>query len=279
MNNLIALLKKNFHFILFFFLQIVCIIFIYNNLHYPHFAIGRVTRTITYPINSAWNEFTKHFKLEKENDLLIQQNIALLRENENNFSISSDSTFSKYVGEEETKMRLYDYHYANVIYNSTNKKHNYLILDKGSDDGVTIDVAVASAQGVVGVVCDVSSRFSTVMSILHPDCRISAKVMPVNQIGTVIWEDNNPEEVSLHDIPQHLAVNIGDSVFTSGFSNVFPKDIFIGIVTEKETSSNNNFLNIKLKLATNLNRINTVYLIENIHKNEIDSLKSNFKHE
>ena len=103
--------------------------------------------------------------------------------------------------------------------------------------------------------------------------------MPVNQIGTVIWEDNNPEEVSLHDIPQHLAVNIGDSVFTSGFSNVFPKDIFIGIVTEKETSSNNNFLNIKLKLATNLNRINTVYLIENIHKNEIDSLKSNFKHE
>ena len=248
-------------------------------MHYPHFAIGRMARTVTYPVNNVWNEFVKHFKLEAENDFLIRQNVALLREKEHNFSISSDSIFSEYNEEEGRKIRLYDYHYANVIYNSTNKKHNYLILDKGGDDGVVIDMAVASVQGIVGVVCDVSPRFSTVMSILHPDCRISAKVMPINQIGTVIWEDGNPEEVSLYDIPQHLAVNIGDSVFTSGFSNVFPKNILIGIITEKETSSNNNFLNIKLKLATNLNRVNTVYLIENVHKNEIDSLKMNFKDE
>lgn len=280
MNNLVAFLKRNFHFIVFLILQIICFVMIYNHIHYPRFMMGRIARVITYPVNKSWNNLVKHFSLEEENRNLLEQNMELLRERDNNFILFSDTIFAEETRDEKNKrIRLYDYTTANVIYNTTTKKHNYLILDKGTNEGIDLDMAVFSAQGVVGVVNDVSSNFATVMSVLHPDTRISAKIMPADQIGTVIWEDHDPETVFLHDIPQHIMVNIGDSVITSGFSNVFPKDIMIGTVTEIENNTKNSFYTIKLKLSTNFNHLNSVYIVKNLYKNEIDSLKSNFKHE
>ncbi len=280
MNNLVEFIKKYFHYLLFIILQITSIILIYNNINYPRFVIAKISKTITTPFNSGWNNLTRHLNLNKENEYLMQQNIKLMRETKNNFIFQQDSLFTvDSINDRSKKIRLYDYTYANVIYNTTNKKHNYLILDKGSNDGITIDMAVLSAQGVVGVVNDVSTNFCTVMSLLHPDTRISAKVMPINQIGTVIWEENNPEYAYLNDIPQHLKVNVGDSVFTSGFSNVFPENILIGIVKEKNSNPKNSFLSIKIKLATKFNNINRVYLVTNLYKQELDSLKSNLKNE
>lgn len=280
MNNLVEFIKKYFHYLLFIILQIISIILIYNNINYPRFVIAKISKNITTPFNTGWNNFTRHLNLNKENEYLMQQNIKLMRETKNNFIFQQDSLFTvDSINDRSKKIRLYDYTYANVIYNTTNKKHNYLILDKGSNDGITIDMAVLSAQGVVGVVNDVSTNFCTVMSLLHPDTRISAKVMPINQIGTVIWEENNPEYAYLNDIPQHLKVNVGDSVFTSGFSNVFPENILIGIVKEKNSNPKNSFLSIKIKLATKFNNINRVYLVTNLYKQELDSLKSNLKNE
>lgn len=280
MNNLIAFLRKNFHFILFLILQIIALVLIYNSIHYPRFMLGKVARTVTYPFNKMWNGLLRHFNYDTENQALIEQNLALIRDRESNFIFFSDSLYSvNGMDDHGKRIRLYDYQSANVIYNTTNKTHNYLIIDKGTDDGMALDMAIFSAEGVVGVINDISRNFSTVMSVLHPDTRISAKIMPSNQIGTVVWEDHDPTILSLHDIPQHIAVNIGDSVFTSGYSNVFPKDLLIGTVTETENNTKNSFYTIRLKLAVNLNRINTVYVVQNLYKNEIDSLKSNFKHE
>lgn len=279
MNNLIRFFKKNFHIILFLILQIICFILISNSLNYPGFKIGKVERYFTYPLNKMWGNVLQHFNYKAENRSLVEQNLSLLREQEANFLLLSDSLYIKEAQEEKGWVRLYDYMSANVIYNTIHKAHNYMIIDKGVKDGMTLDMAVFSAQGVVGIVNDVSENFSTVMSILHPDARISAKLMPSNQLGTVMWEGKEPDEVYLYDIPQHVTVNIGDSVFTSGFSNVFPRDLLIGEVIEVQLSQNASFYVIKLRLATDMNRVNSVFVVKNLYKEELDQLKSNFKNE
>lgn len=283
MNNISDFLKNNFHVILFFILQIVCIILITNNMQYSSFVLSRASQHITGPIYNTWSKVTRHFNLNAENQYLVEQNIQLMRQSNNNFMFKDDSLYSAFVMDstisKRKKTRMYDYTYANVIYKTTHNKHNYIIIDKGSEDGITTDMAVISAQGVVGVVNEVSTHFSSIISILHPDSRISAKIMPINQIGTVLWSERDPRVATLHDIPQHLEVNIGDSVFTSGFSNVFPKDILVGTVIEKKNNTKNSFFTIEIELATNFNNINTVYLVSNLYKSEIDSIKSNFKDE
>lgn len=282
MNNLIEFFKKNFHYFLLAILLVVSIIMMGKSMSYSKYKFARMCQNTIGPIQKNWAEMIHKFSLGQENDLLTQQNIALMREHENMFIYKNDtviSMMSKTDSLHPRSMRLYDYTYAHVIYKTTNQAFNYLIIDKGSQDGISRDMAVTCPQGVVGVISDVSDHFSSIIPILHPDSRISATVSPINQVGTVVWEGPNPQVAYLENIPQHLEINIGDSVLTSGFSNIFPKGLLIGTVKEVSVGKNASFLTIKVKLATNFNKLSTVYLIENLHKAEIDSLKANFKNE
>ena len=76
-----------------------------------------------------------------------------------------------------------------------------------------------------------------------------------------------------------LVYTVGDTVVTSGFSNVYPKDIMVGIVSEASKDAHSNFYTLKIQLSTNFSRLNTVYVVKNLYKSELDTLKKNFKDE
>ena len=61
---------------------------------------------------------------------------------------------------------------ANVIKNSYLNQRNYLIIDKGHEDGITSEMGVISDQGIIGVVKSVSKNYSSVISILNQDLKI-----------------------------------------------------------------------------------------------------------
>lgn len=282
MTNLIEFIKRYFHVLTFVVLQVVCLVLISKTMNYPGFALARATKVITTPVNKMCYGVIRHFNYNKENQYLTQQNIELLNAQERNFLYSNDSVTSVEGDYTDTlgrtkRVRLYEYTSANVIYNTIHKKNNYLIIDKGSEDGIMPDMSVLSADGVVGVVSEVSKHFSTVISLLHPDCQISAKVHPSNQLGTISWHYGDSRSVYLDDIPEHLNINEGDSVLTSGYSNIFPSEILIGTISEKSKNPTASFLTLKVKLATDFNHINTVYIVRNLYREELETLKSNMK--
>lgn len=282
MNNLIEFIKKNFHYFLFAVLLVLSLSMIGKSMAYSSYKFARICQSITGPIQKNWSNMVHKFSLGQENEELVQQNIALMRDHDNMFIIRDDTLITQMSGEDSlhtTRTRMFDYTYAHIIYRTTNQAYNYLIVDKGANDGIARDMAVTSPAGVVGVVGEVSENFSSIIPILHPDSRISAIVSSINQVGTVVWEGNDPRVAYLENIPQHLEINIGDSVITSGYSNIFPKGLLVGTVKEVSMGNNASFLTIKIKLATNFNKVNTVYLIENKYKSEIDSLKADFKTE
>lgn len=282
MNNLIEFFKRAFHIIVLAVLLILSVVMLGKSLAFNDYRLSRAVQSVVGPIQKSGRSMIHRFHLGPENEALVQQNIQLLREQENMFIVKEDTTLTEMSMPDSTntkRVRLYDYTYAHVIFRTTDRAFNYMIVDKGSKDGITRDMAVLSPQGVAGVVTDVSPNFATVRPILHPESRISAVVTPANQNGTVIWEDNDPRVAYLEAIPQHSEINIGDSVFTNGFSNIFPKGLFIGTVKEVQVGNNASFLTIKINLATPYTDIYTVYLVENTFKAELDSLKANFKNE
>ena len=279
MNSIRELIKRYFHLLVFLILQVVAFFLIYQHNNYQQFVLSTTAQQITGPVQKFAHHFYKHFHYSSENAYLVQQNAALLKEKESMFIFSDDSVHSVFSGEGKNKRRMYDITTAHVVFNTINKTHNYIIIDKGRKDGIVPDMAVLSPYGVAGVVSDVSDNFSTVISLLNPKSRVSARIMPINQIGTVVWMDPDPTIAQVIDIPQHLMVSVGDSVVTSGYSDVFPKDILIGTVIEKYDNPNNTFLTIKIRIATDFRNLNNVYLISNLYKPELDSLKSKFKHE
>ena len=282
MNNLIEFFKKAFHIIILSVLLILSVVMLGKSLSFNDYRLSRAVQSIVGPIQKSGMGMVHRFRLGPENEALVQQNIELMREHDNMFLVKEDTLLTEMSKPDSTntkRVRLYDYTYAHVIFKTTDRVFNYMIVDKGSNDGISRDMAVLSPQGVAGVVTDVSPNFATVRPILHPESRISAVVTPANQNGTVIWEDNDPRVAYLEAIPQHSIINIGDSVFTNGFSNIFPKGLLIGTVKEVRVGNNASFLTIKINLATPYSDIYTVYLVENMFKAELDSLKANFKDE
>ncbi|MDR1757933.1 MAG: rod shape-determining protein MreC [Bacteroidales bacterium] len=252
---------------------------IYYSLHYPHYVLGKIAKEIIYPVQQVQNEVIRHFHLETENADLLQQNLQLLREDKRNFVERGDTLKPVFETDaQHRQIRIYDYLAANVIYSTVDKKHNYLIIDRGSEDGITNDMAVFTATGVVGVTCDVSKQFATVMSVLHLDTRISAKILPTNYIGTVIWTGHDTE-AQLTDIPRHVNIEVGDTVITSGYSNVYPKEIMIGTVSSTDYGRHGEGQTIKLALSTNFYHLNSVFIAKNLYKDELDTLKSRLKNE
>jgi rod shape-determining protein MreC len=282
MNNLIEFFKRAFHIIVLAVLLILSLVMLGKSLSFNEYRISRAVQGIVGPIQKGAAGMVHKLRLGPENEALVQQNIELLREHENMFIEKEDTVMTAMSTPDSTnrsQVRLYDYTYAHVIFRTVDRAFNYMIVDKGARDGISRDMAVLSPSGVAGVVTDVSQNFATVRPILHPESRISAVVTPANQNGTVIWEGNDPGVAYLEAIPQHSEINIGDSVFTNGYSNIFPKGLLIGTVKEVQVGNNASFLTIKIKLATHYTDIYTVYLVENLFKSELDTLKANFKDE
>jgi rod shape-determining protein MreC len=279
MNSFKDLLKRYFHLFVFATLLVFSFILIYKNNNYQHFVISTIAHNFTGPVQKFSSFFYRQFTYPKENAYLLKQNADLWREKKNMFIYINDSVDSVFEGKGKYKLRMYDVSTAHVVFSTINKTHNYIIINRGRKNGVTPDMAVLSPNGVAGVVSDVSDNFSTIISLLNPNSRVSAKIVPINKIGTVVWMDSDPSIAQVIDIPQHLMVAIGDSVVTSGYSDVFPKDILIGTVIEKFDNPNNTFLTIKIRLATDFRNLYNVTLLSNLYKPELDSLKSKFKNE
>jgi rod shape-determining protein MreC len=160
-------------------------------------------------------------------------------------------------------VRFADYVYrtARVINNSTNATNNYITINRGSNDGITKNMAVISGTGIVGRVEHVSPRFASVLSILSTKQKVSAKLKDGTN-GYIIWDEKQPNVLIMTDVPQQAKVKKGDSVFTAMFS-IFSPDILIGTVIKSEVLKKNAMQLVYLQSSTNFHNLQYVYIIEN----------------
>jgi rod shape-determining protein MreC len=142
------------------------------------------------------------------------------------------------------------------------------MLNKGKRHGITPDMAVINADGIVGTVVSVSNNFSWVMSVLNKHSKISARINRLNQMGTVIWQGNNPSTGLLTDIPAHVKIKAGDTITTSGYSYIFPEGIMVGRVEAIDVQGGEHFYDIKFRFAPDFNSLTHVYVIKSLFREE-----------
>jgi len=133
-------------------------------------------------------------------------------------------------------------------------------------------MGVINGNGIVGQVISVTDNYSAVMSVLSKDFKVSAKFKKNEFFGNIHWNGINSNTASMEDIPKHVPVKVGDTVVTSGFSQLFPRNVMVGTVSRVTMEPDKNFLDITLNLSTNFNSLNYVYVVNNMRKEEIQVL-------
>ena len=184
--------------------------------------------------------------------------------------LKSESNIEEFLQGELSKTRLFGV--ARPVNVTTVNASNYITLDKGSAHGIKEGMGVINRSGVVGIVSTVSDNYSLVISILNPKLRLSCKLKGSDYFGSLTWEGNSPEYAKLEELPRHVDFNKGDTIVTSGYSSVFPEGIMIGVVEEASRQKNDNFNALKVKLSTDYFRLGDVCIIENIDREEQNSL-------
>lgn len=265
MRNLLDFLSKYSFFFLFIILEIIAFILIYNNNYFQRSRIISTTNALTGNMNAAFDDIAGYLYLKTANRKLVAENAFLrtqlnLRTQQQVDSVAGIPVFPdlQYTG-------------ARVISNTVQKRNNYFMVDKGRTDGIRSDMGVVTTEGVVGIIIDVSEHYSSGISILHKDAKISGRIKKNRHLVNVSWNGINYRNGKLEDIPTHVELSNGDTIQTSGNSHIFPEGIIIGTVdTVYETDQL--FKSADIRFSVDYNRLYYVYIIESKHRQEIKQI-------
>ena len=110
------------------------------------------------------------------------------------------------------------------------------------------------------------------MPVLHSDSRNSVKVKRTGISGSLVWDGADYRYAQVIDVPTTHKFLQGDTIITSGLANDFPEGIPVGYVMEAENLSGSGFYIVKIRLATDFNKLDHVYIINDRFGQEMKSL-------
>ena len=269
MDALLAFIKRyNFVFV-FLILEILAIIFITQNSNYQGSKIVQAGNAIAGRCYGTISMVGDYFGLRKENERLAAENAQLRAQLESSYISYNLREFTK---EDTVYKQRYSYTEARVVKNSWNRPNNYIMINKGRKQGIKLDQAVISPQGIVGVVVNTTDNFATVMPVLHANSRNSVKISRINTNGSLVWRGGDFRYATLIDIPTTHKLFANDTIVTSGMANDFPEGVMVGFVEQTMSERGSGFYTIKVRLATEFTKLDHVYIIDNHFKAEQDSL-------
>ncbi len=259
----------------------LCLFMVFNYNKFHNAVFSNFANEATGKIYKQYNSVEYYFQLKRTNDSLVKANERLYNKLKQDFEMPD--TINRIIIDtiridSIEKHRKYLYMQAKVIGNSVSLPNNYIQLNRGALQRAQKDLGVIDINNaVVGTVIDISDNYAVVMSLLHRQSNISAKLKKTGEVGNIIWDGKNPNIVLLKDIGKNVKVNKGDSVITSGFSEKFPYGLLIGTVNAIVEDKSTNAYTLKIKTATNFYNVEFVYIINNLKKEEPAALLKKVK--
>lgn len=148
---------------------------------------------------------------------------------------------------------------AEIIGQSPHTVFNGLILNEGENRGIEKSNAVLTAEGLVGKIVIVEANKSICQIILDRNSRISAKIQRNREQGIVAWDGG--AQLKMLYMAKTIDVLVGDVIVTSGYSQIFPENIKIGVVVDVSKETEDMFQEITIQPAVNFHRLEEVQIV------------------
>jgi rod shape-determining protein MreC len=274
MRTLFLFLWRYNFFLLFLLMEALCLYLIVANNNFHRSAFINSTMSVSTSVQGTMDSFRSYINLKESNKKLLDEN-AYLRSLIPSAFVYDTGSVAKV--NDSLKHQQYSFVGARVISNSVNHRKNYLLLDKGSSNGIEPEMGVITGKGVIGIVKDVGEHYCSVISLLHKDARVSARFSKNAYFGSLTWDGHNPLYATLSDVPKHVAFVKGDTVETSSYSSVYPEGILIGSVDEIKLDAGGNFFICKIKLFEDFQKLSNVYVVNYLFKEERKSIEDKIR--
>ena len=211
-------------------------------------------------VQEKWIEINSHFHLKQKNEYLQAENIKLALDNSFMHEMKLENQrLRQLIGfKQQHEMQLIA---ARVIGKGYRDGIQSIVLDVGVEDSVTKNMPIVVADGLVGKIYQAGNDYSLGQIMLDQNFHASGMVQRSRVNGIINWEKGN--YCLLKEVPKRSDVVKDDWVITSGYGEIFPTGLKIGQIFEIFESPNDLFMQIKLNLAVDFERLEEVFIIKN----------------
>lgn len=233
--------------------------------------INRASHRVMAFLWGGGEKVRNHFRVDQQNEELALENTHLMNE------------LKRYKAEEEARnedsnayvqeSEVFEFIPASIVKISRNTTHNYVIVNKGYEDGIKEQSGIISPNGVLGIVTAVGRRYSYGLSLMNSNLSVSVRVGKLGVTAPLVWDGRRSNGALVNNVPPHHEVQPGDTVWTSGYSSIFPPDIPVG-VTGKTRLMDGSTMQIEVELFQDFNNVRYVTLVENKDKREIEEIEA-----
>ena len=211
----------------FILLEVAALQLLYRNAELQRLWIARAAHGVMGTVWGSTQAISNYFSLKKTNEDLVLEN-QQLRQELDGLRAGAHALRVDSLGVASGRIRGFDYIPAEVIKISRNKQHNYMILNKGFEDGIQEKSGIITHSGVVGIVDAVSAHHCYALSFQNSDISISGRFGEDGATGLLVWDGKSSHGAILQEVPLQYKYAVGDTVYTSGHSLMFPPDIPLG---------------------------------------------------
>jgi len=212
-------------------------------------------------IAGVWNGYINLIHVQKENESLRRTIEELKGENnllkEQGALAERLQTMLEY--KKASPHRLVA---AEVIGREPSHWFKSVIINKGEDEGIRVDMGVITPQGIVGKVVKTGPRYSQVLLMTDRNSAVAAMVQRTRDEGIVQGVEQGT--VRLKYLPHFSEVAVGDVVVTSGLEGSFAKGLKIGEVDKVEKKEHELFLEVKMTPEIDFYKLEEVFVITSI---------------
>lgn len=158
-----------------------------------------------------------------------------------------------------------------IVSRDVHRQKNFLIIDAGTSDGLTVDMAVVDDHGIIGKVVFPGEDYSMVQTYLNTDFRVPGLIQPLQSFGIVRWDGTRLDRLLLDYVVRTEPVAKGQLVVTSG-SNIFPSGIPIGTIDSIAVRQGENLLEVFLEPATSIGSARHAFVLLKVPDEELVKL-------
>lgn len=245
-----------------------------------------LSRLVLNPVVSAQTWLSVRFQA-LQNAIAAPQDLARLRQRNSEMEVEVSRmqteiiVLKQQISETRVLSALVDfarvqpenrYLAATVIGRDPSPFLDYVIINRGSDDGLRRGMPVVTQQGLVGRVAAVTADAARVQLITDPASNINVKLEPSRAQAVIRGEVSG--EISLAMIPQSAQVEIGDLILTSGLGGNYPTNILVGQVTGVRRRETDLFQSASVQPVVDFNQLEIVLIITNFRPIDISPLVS-----
>lgn len=258
--------------VVFIILEISALAMLRHNGELQNIWIAKISHTVMGKIWGGSDNIRHYMSLKKQNDRLAKENFELQQALDYYKTLESEARRDSLSSLIEPHSD-YSFVPATIIKISKNRQHNYFIINKGSEDGIRPQSGVITQSGVIGIIDAVDKHYSYGLSLMNTGLSISARIGTEGAVGPLSWNGRSYSGAVLKEIPLQYKFEPGDTVWTSGYSAIFPPDIPIGI-TGGAKIVNGAVNEIDVELFENFTALRYVTVVENAGRDEILNLES-----